>query len=90
MGICKAYHHPANILSFSQLKDLSHDIIYNQQYDKFILRFEMGVCSFTRRQNGLYVCDVLPEPHSTAMINTVAANELNIESVGCLWQLELA
>ena len=37
----------------------------------------MGVCSFTRRQNGLYVCDVLPEPHSTAMINTVAENELN-------------
>ena len=66
MGICKAYHHPeavANILSFSQVKDLSHDIIYNQQYDEFILRFEMGVCSLTRRQNGLYVCDVLPEPH---------------------------
>ena len=44
----------------------------------------MGVCSFTRRQNGLYVCDVLPEAHSTAMINTVTENELNVESVGLL------
>ena len=50
MGICKAYHHPeavANILSFSQLKDLSHDIIYNQQYDKFILRFEVDKMDYT-------------------------------------------
>ena len=80
LGICKAYYHPeavANILSFSQLKDLGHNIMYNQESDEFILRFNQGVCSFTRRQNGLYVCDVLPEPHSTVMINTVASNESN-------------
>ena len=36
LGICKAYIAVADILSFSQLKDLSHDIIYNQQDDEFI------------------------------------------------------
>ena len=80
LGICRAYYHPeavANILSFSQLKDLGHNILYDQESDEFVLRFNQGVCSFTRRQYGLYVCNVLPELHSTAMINTVASNESN-------------
>ena len=82
LGISRAYYHPeavANILSFSQLKDLGHNILYNQESDEFVLHFDQGVCSFTRRQNGLYICDVLPlpEPHPTVMINTVASNESN-------------
>ena len=34
LGMCKAYHHPEAVANI--LKDLSHDIIYNQQDDEFI------------------------------------------------------
>ena len=36
-----------------------------------------GLCPLTRQQNGLYVYDVLPEPHSTAVINTAAEKEVS-------------
>ena len=39
LGICQAYYHPdavANIISFSQVKDLDLEIAYNGTDDEFI------------------------------------------------------
>ena len=63
----------ANILTFSQLKDLGSNISYNPTTDEFLLRLAFGVYSFSRRDNGLYICDVNPTP--TALVTTVTENE---------------
>ena len=78
LGICEAYFHAdavANIVSLSQLRDLGHDVSYNCSTDEFILSYRHGVCSFSRRENGLYVCDVPASATRTAMVTTVSDNE---------------
>ena len=81
LGICPAYYHPdavANIISFSQVKDLGLNIIYNGANDEFVLTFGMGTCSFTRRANGLYICDI--QSTSLAVVTTVSENEAHFTS----------
>ena len=78
LGICDAFYHPdavANIVSLSQLRDLGHDVTYSTSTDEFILSYNLGVCSFSRRENGLYVCDIPISATRTAMVTTVTDNE---------------
>jgi hypothetical protein len=79
-GICKVHIHKdaiANILSFSQLRQLGHSIIYDEgerpDDDSFTILHQGGRIRFTHRADGLYVHDTR-QAH-TCLIPTVAENE---------------
>ena len=79
-GICKVHIHKdaiANILSFSQLRQLGHSIIYDEgehpDDDSFTILHQGGRIRFTHRADGLYVHDTR-QAH-TCLITTVAENE---------------
>ena len=79
-GICQVHLHReaiANILSFSQLRQLGHSITYNEgvnpEDDSFTIDYGCGQLRFSHRANGLYV-------HSTktpqqCLVTTVTDNE---------------
>ena len=78
--LCSAYYSPhaiANIVSFSQLRENGHAITYNSGYgrnpDTFTVRTPLDLYTFSRRTNGLYVCDI--SHHRTVAVTTVADNE---------------
>ena len=82
LGICQSYNHPdavANIISFSQVKDLGFEIAYNDTDDEFILSFDTGICSFIRRSNGLFICHtVTTVSHNEAQFNTREVKEARV------------
>ena len=71
-SICEAYYHKdiiANILSVSALKNEGHKLAYENESDSFYLHYSCGQCIFTRRDNGLYVCNFGP---SNVFVSTVS------------------
>ena len=60
--MCTAYYHPdspANILSFSQLREANHDIKFSTEggLDAFIVTTQDYSYKFEKREDGLYICD---------------------------------
>ena len=79
-GICQVHLHPkaiANILSFSQLREIGHSITYHEgaspQEDSFMLDHGSGQIRFTHRASGLYVHDT--KAAQRCLVTTVADNE---------------
>ena len=79
-GICQVHLHPdalANILSFSQLRELGHSITYhegaNPWEDSFTIEHGSGQLRFTHRASGLYVHDTKAEQR--CLVTTVTDNE---------------
>ena len=79
-GICQVHLHTdaiANILSFSQLRQLGHSITYNEgthpEDDSFTIECGGSQLRFTHRANGLYVHDTRTEQH--CLVTTVTDNE---------------
>ena len=69
--ICDAYYHKdiiANILSVSTIKSEGHTLGYENDSDSFYLSHPCGQAIFTRRDNGLYVCNFSP---SNVFVSTV-------------------
>ena len=70
------YHHlsPANILSFSQVRDEGHTITFDQVdgTDTFIVSTPTFEYRFKDRGAGLYVCDLTPT--KTGLISTIQDN----------------
>lgn len=70
------YHQnsPANILSFSQLRDAGHNIQFEKvdDIDTFTVTTQDFVYHFKERGAGLYVCDL--KPIKTALVSTVYDN----------------
>ena len=76
--MCSAYYHPespANILSFSQLREANHDIRFSTEggSDAFIVTTQDYSYKFEKREDGLYICDL--SPVQDIMIATVQDNE---------------
>ena len=70
-SICDAYHHKdiiANILSVSAITSQGHILAYDNIADSFSISHPEGLSIFTRRDNGLYVCN-FGYPH--AFVSTV-------------------
>ena len=82
LGLCRAHVHRdaiANILSFSQLRQLGISIAYdegeNPDDDSFTILHDSGNLKFTHRENGLYVHDTRASADRTCLVTTVADNE---------------
>ena len=82
LGLCRAHVHRsaiANILSFSQLRQLGISIVYSEgkdpNDDSFTIIHNSGNLKFTHRANGLYVHDTRARANNTCLITTVADNE---------------
>ena len=76
--MCLAYYHPespANIFSFSQLREANHDIKFSTKEgsDAFIVTTQDYSYKFEKREDGLYICDL--SPVQDIMIATVQDNE---------------
>ena len=52
--------------------------MYKGTNDEFVFTFGMGTCSFTRRANGLYICDI--QSTALALVTTVFENEAHLTS----------
>jgi hypothetical protein len=79
-GLCNVHIHKdaiANILSFSQLRQMGHSITYNEgeraDDDNFTITYPRGELRFAHRADGLYVHDTRKD--HTCLITTVAENE---------------
>ena len=79
-GICQVHLHReaiANILSFSQLRQMGHSITYNEgsnpEDDSFTIEHGSGQLCFTHRANGLYVHNT--KAAQQCLVTTVADNE---------------
>jgi hypothetical protein len=79
-GLCKVHIHKdatANILSFSQLRQMGHSITYNEgerpDDDNFTITYPREELRFVHRTDGLYVHDT--HKGHTCLITTVAENE---------------
>ena len=59
----------ANILSVSAIKNEGHTLGYENDSDSFYLSHPCGQAIFTRRDNGLYVCNFGP---SNVFVSTVS------------------
>ena len=71
-SICEAYYHKdiiANILSVSAIRSQGHTLEYENESDSFFLSYSCGQSIFTRRDNGLYVCNFGP---SNGFVSTVS------------------
>jgi hypothetical protein len=82
LGLCRAHVHRsaiANILSFSQLRQLGISIVYSEgkdpNDDSFTIIHNSGNLKFTHRANGLYVHDTRARANNTCLVTTVADNE---------------
>lgn len=79
-GLCRVHIHRdaiANILSFSQLRQMGHSITYDEgespNDDSFTVTYHGGQIRFAHRADGLYVHDTRQE--QTCLVTTVAENE---------------
>ena len=73
--LCTAYYHqdaPANIISFSQLQDMGHDIKYNKTKSEFTVTTPSRTYVFNKTSSGLYVCDL---KSLCTLMATVSTNE---------------
>ena len=52
--------------------------MYDGTDDEFVLTLGMDICSFTRRANGLYTCDI--QSTTLAVVTTVSKNEAQFTS----------
>jgi hypothetical protein len=82
LGLCRAHVHRsaiANILSFSQLRQLGISIVYSEgddpNDDSFTIIHNSGNLKSTHRANGLYVHDTRARADNTCLVTTVADNE---------------
>ena len=78
--LCEAHFHPkspANIISFSQLRDAGHDLAFikSDTKDLFTVTTATFKYKFTRRSGGLYICDLTPS--KDILVNTVHGNAAN-------------
>ena len=74
-SICDAYCHKdiiANILSVSAITSQGHILAYDNTADSFFISHPGGLSAFTRRDNGLYVCN-FGYPH--VFVSTVSEME---------------
>ena len=74
-SICDAYYHKdiiANILSVSVITSMGHILAYDSTADLFSISHPGGLSIFTRRDNGVYVCN-FGHPH--VFVSTISEIE---------------
>ena len=76
----------AKILSVSAIRNEGHTLEYENESDSFSLSYSCGQSIFTRRDNGLYVCNFGPSDVFVSRISDLESKYLsNIHRIlrGC-------